>query len=434
MRCVLLLVLFAATFAALWLLMQPKDVDLERYAQDSSRSNAGGREYTPQRPGPPDRSSPRPIEQEQESARSQSPQPPPRIPPAPDAPLPPPLVDTLPPPPTDVVAEPNPNDPKLHKFPPIEKEGPREIDLRWWLDHGATWFLEPIPALVDAPPPSTFKCENTPDFGPLLLIAVFSTAKGWEKRDLIRVLGRQGLGPAIASQVLFRFVVGRTNDKESEDRLQLEIQRYGDILQLEFPENMDEGKTYQFLRWVGERPESERPRFAMKTDDDTFLVLPNLLSVISSLDCSQNIYFGTSWGACITDCYPFYMRGMAYGLSWPLIRWLTTASLSFDDYRSTEDARTGSWFLSLPATEKMYVVDLERRLGDWDGISIPVNSGTVALHAMKSNWLWAKVGLQLMDTWEKEEKEYMYNGERSRKGRELPEGEEGGEEEQDPEP
>jgi len=242
----------------------------------------------------------------------------------------------------------------------------------------------------------------------LLLIGVFSTAENWERRDLIRVLGQQGLGQDVQEQVQFRFILGRSADERWEQRLQREKEVYGDIVELECEENMEEGKTYEFLKWVGSREEGERPRFAMKSDDDTFLVLPNLLQVISSLDCGQNIYLGTSWGACIDLCYPFYMRGMAYGLSWPLIRWLTLANLPYADYRQTEDARTGSWFLSLPLGEELYIVDLGRRLGDWDGLSIPVNGGTVALHGMKSHELWAEVALRLMREWEREGREYLF--------------------------
>ncbi|KZO96783.1 glycosyltransferase family 31 protein [Calocera viscosa TUFC12733] len=421
LRSALLLLLFAATFGALWLLIQPKEVDLARYAagREAERQSPFG--HTPQRPGPPDRRPSPSAKQEEERPR----------PAVPDAPT----VPSSSPPPEEEEDEDDEDsatspvhpvweDPKLYRFPPIEEEKPREIDLRWWVENGATWFLETIPALRDAPPPSSVGCTNSLSHGPLLLIAVFSTAKSWEKRDLIRVLGRQGLGEDMEKEVQFRFVVGRTGDKQWEDRLRLEMDRYGDILQLDFPENMDDGKTYQFFRWVGERPEGERPRFAMKTDDDTFLVLPNLLNAISSLDCSQNIYFGTSWGACIQNCYPFYMRGMAYGLSWPLIRWLTVANLAYDEYRSTEDARTGSWFLSLPEGEQMFVLDLERRLGDHDGISIPINSGTVALHAMKSNWLWAEIGVQVMKAWAQEGKEYLFTRSGAVQTRALPSAEE----------
>lgn len=46
--------------------------------------------------------------------------------------------------------------------------------------------------------------------------------------------------------------------------------------------------------------------------------MPNIISAFSSLDCSKNIYWGTSMG--ITYHFPYYFRGLGYALSWPLVR------------------------------------------------------------------------------------------------------------------
>jgi hypothetical protein len=45
--------------------------------------------------------------------------------------------------------------------------------------------------------------------------------------------------------------------------------------------------------------------------------MPNIISAFSSLDCSKNVYWGTSSG--ITYHFPYYFRGLGYALSWPLV-------------------------------------------------------------------------------------------------------------------
>lgn len=45
-------------------------------------------------------------------------------------------------------------------------------------------------------------------------------------------------------------------------------------------ENMNEGKTYHFLRAIAALPEESAPRFVMKADDDTLLVLRNWVDLL----------------------------------------------------------------------------------------------------------------------------------------------------------
>jgi hypothetical protein len=50
----------------------------------------------------------------------------------------------------------------------------------------------------------------------------------------------------------------------------------------------------------------------------TFMVMPNVIDAFASFDCSKNIYWGTSAG--MSRHFGFYMRGLGYALSWPLVR------------------------------------------------------------------------------------------------------------------
>ena len=49
----------------------------------------------------------------------------------------------------------------------------------------------------------------------------------------------------------------------------------------------------------------------------TILVMPNLIQAFKDLDCSKNVYWGTSAGR--SKYFGDYFRGLAYGMSWPLV-------------------------------------------------------------------------------------------------------------------
>lgn len=46
--------------------------------------------------------------------------------------------------------------------------------------------------------------------------------------------------------------------------------------------------------------------------------MPNIVSAFKDLDCSSNVYWGTSAGR--SHYFGDYFRGLAYAMSWPLVR------------------------------------------------------------------------------------------------------------------
>ncbi|KZT59381.1 glycosyltransferase family 31 protein [Calocera cornea HHB12733] len=261
----------------------------------------------------------------------------------------------------------------------------RNINITQMLaDSPGRWdmFQEPIPELLSAPPPQSHGCEDNSSFGPMLFVGVFSIAKEQHQRAVIRAL--QTLPSPPSERVVIKFILGQSPDEKLQKLAEAEAGVYGDMVFLDIAENMNEGKTYAYFKWVSGLPEGERPRFTLKADSDTFLVLPSVLHTLSHLSCDQLIYWGTSWGSCLS-CYPYYHRGLAYGLSWPLVAWLGSASFPNGHWatRGTEDMRTGAWLASLPGGEPLTVVDLYYHAGDWEGTTIPWDRDTVALHSMK---------------------------------------------------
>lgn len=81
----------------------------------------------------------------------------------------------------------------------------------------------------------------------------------------------------------------------------------------------------------------------------TYLIMPNVLDSFASLDCGTNVYWGNSF-LCAHE-FPFHFGGLAYALSWPLIKWIGTTRLTPEQIRGNEDARTGSWCVHLASCE-----------------------------------------------------------------------------------
>lgn len=124
----------------------------------------------------------------------------------------------------------------------------------------------------------------------------------------------------------------------------------------------------------------------MKMDDDTFLVMPNVIKDLAALNCSESIYWGTSQGANI-DFFGPYMRGLCYALSWPLASWIGTANMTAAYASGTEDAKIGRIVRLLdPAKEPVKWVDYGWRMGDWDQLKVDVD--TVGFHWLKlDHWV-----------------------------------------------
>jgi hypothetical protein len=90
--------------------------------------------------------------------------------------------------------------------------------------------------------------------------------------------------------VAIRFVLGLPpkEDVGVLHFLHWEQERFQDLHILNMHENMNDGKTYEYFaelaRWYPTQDPLERPwDFAMKADDDTLLILPNLLERMRDL-------------------------------------------------------------------------------------------------------------------------------------------------------
>lgn len=151
-------------------------------------------------------------------------------------------------------------------------------------------------------------------------------------------------------------------------------------------DNVDSGKTHAYFSWVakeygGPGRVKGRPRFVMKTDDDTLLVAPNMISAFRELDCSTNIYWGTSAGR--SAHFGQYFRGLAYAMSWPLVSWIGSAAMPEAHVIKIEDARTGQWLRHLDSVDDPLVrIDNGWAMADWNQIDVTIE--TMALRELQS--------------------------------------------------
>lgn len=108
----------------------------------------------------------------------------------------------------------------------------------------------------------------------------------------------------------------------------------------------------------------------------TYLVMPNVVRTLQSLNCKKNVYWGTSAGS--SGHFRQYFRGLGYGLSWPLVSWIGSADLPYAHKIKIEDARTGQWLRLLdPVLDPVQRIDFGWAMGDWNQLNYTTE--TVAL-------------------------------------------------------
>ncbi|CAE6486243.1 unnamed protein product [Rhizoctonia solani] len=242
-------------------------------------------------------------------------------------------------------------------------------------------------------PPAALALEFIPPVG--LFIGVLSTAKGFQRRQLIRstwashpksrggVDGKSDLDGT--SRTVVRFVVGAPSPSV-ERKLRLENELYGDIVVLPIRENMNEGKTYAYFSWAyehalvppqnpssnatGANPQTNFPRhdpssgafsdwvkpdYIVKTDEDSFVMLAELEARLRVEHYKARMQAPTEdplvyWGYLIKD---YFMGGELYALSWPLVSFVATSETVKTMTIGYEDQQVAKWIGTHPHASRV---------------------------------------------------------------------------------
>ncbi|NXC14755.1 B3GL1 acetylgalactosaminyltransferase, partial [Corythaeola cristata] len=172
------------------------------------------------------------------------------------------------------------------------------------------------------------KCKDT---NPFLVILVSSRPKDVESRKAIRITwGSQKFW--WGHQILTLFLLGQDTQREDNAAaLSVEDESilYGDIIRQDFMDTYDNLtlKTIMGFRWVTEF--CPNTRFLMKTDDDVFINIANLVKFLLKLNSSENFFTGyplidsfayrgfyhktsISYDEYPFKLYPPYCSGMGY--------------------------------------------------------------------------------------------------------------------------
>ncbi len=181
-----------------------------------------------------------------------------------------------------------------------------------------------------------------------LLILVCSAAQHVDLRQAIReTWGSVPSRHRLATRVVFMLGYPSTQYSSLDSLLDRESKRHGDVIQEDFLDTYRNLtlKTIGALKWA--TTFCSGARFVMKTDDDVFLNLPNLLQVLMDLSQADGPRFAvghvidgakpitdrnSKWFTPTTllrrQVYPRYLSGSAYLLSGNIVQDMYNAALS----------------------------------------------------------------------------------------------------------
>ncbi|KAJ3199984.1 hypothetical protein HK099_002863 [Clydaea vesicula] len=212
----------------------------------------------------------------------------------------------------------------------------------------------------------------------ITLFGIFSTPSKFHRRNLIRSTYLQLVDD---TNIDYKFVVGRPNNREELELLQFENKKFNDLMILDIEENMNDGKTFHYFQTVYYKFKQNKYKFVMKVDDDTFLHLPNFEKKFSTLP-TTGLYFGRYWGS--VKHRNGFMTGMGYALSWDLVEHIAEeVPLAGKSIIGQEDGLVPSWIGEKAVntiSEDLEYYDSPKSNEDW---AKNYTDGTLLIHRLK---------------------------------------------------
>lgn len=177
-----------------------------------------------------------------------------------------------------------------------------------------------------------------------LLILICTAVSDLKQREAIR-----STWGSIASEsnntdyVRLGFLLGATNNSALQQQLKQESTKYGDIIQQDFVDSYQNLtlKSIMLLRWVNEY--CPNVQYVLKTDDDMYINVPNLLTTLIRLPVKSNVMYGVLFRKATPnrhpsakwfvpknqfegDMFPDYLSGTGYVMSRDVVPKLLEAS------------------------------------------------------------------------------------------------------------
>ena len=132
---------------------------------------------------------------------------------------------------------------------------------------------------------------------PSFLVVVISAPKYFHKRDIIRRTWLRHLQMQSDLDLMdlsgFGFIVGLTENRETQKRIEEESETYGDILQIEMLDDYYNLtlKVVGLLNWINDH--CSRVDFVLKVDDDVYVNAKNLIKAVATVNSSEQSIYGS---------------------------------------------------------------------------------------------------------------------------------------------
>ncbi|EPS73000.1 hypothetical protein M569_01761, partial [Genlisea aurea] len=173
-----------------------------------------------------------------------------------------------------------------------------------------------------------------------VLIGILTLPDRFQERDLLRLV--YGTQSPVGVRVDVRFVLCNVTDEDHKILVGLEIMRYADIIILNCRENMNGGKTYTFFSSLPRIFGSDPYDYVMKSDDDTYFRLQNLVDSLKPLP-KEDLYYGFVIPCNSMNPFKYYMSGMGYLITWDIVEWISVSDIPKKYLTGSEDKVFGKW-------------------------------------------------------------------------------------------
>lgn len=247
---------------------------------------------------------------------------------------------------------------QIDETPDDDTRGVRFLDRGEEMSHDELIQGPRANGIMDLGDPAKIKCLVSPPsvcrgtWEIFLLIAVCSDVRRVELREAIRRTWASNLSNQRERSSIV-FVLGRPQ-KENKDlarRVTKEAEKYGDIILLDIDDKYSSLtlKTMAMLYWV--QRHCSNTKYILKSDDDVFINVPNLLKELKVIDASGTLRFmlgnvidgahpsmdrKDKWympvGQFKGKSYPTYLSGSAYVLPYSLLEPIILESQLVDPF------------------------------------------------------------------------------------------------------
>uniref|UniRef100_T1J4G6 Hexosyltransferase n=1 Tax=Strigamia maritima TaxID=126957 RepID=T1J4G6_STRMM len=180
---------------------------------------------------------------------------------------------------------------------------------------------------------------------PTLVIFVCTSLINFDARRAVRdTWGSMARNAPSSDIVRLAFLLGTSLDPSLNERIKVEAANYSDVIQEDFVDTYNNLtlKSIMMLKWVNAH--CPRAHFLLKTDDDMFIHVTNLLKYLNVVKKRKRLLFGrlmrgarpfrqktSKWYAPVSTyrerVYPDYLSGTAYAMSMDVARSLLNVTL-----------------------------------------------------------------------------------------------------------